>query len=192
MAFAGLAVVAFTADLVSFRLKASKLVNKTETSPLVSDALIDVETTTNRYFDFAGRFSIARPLTWAVYPFKNDGDYDVTLRGPHQMEVDIMTEPIGAGDLSTVRAKLDMAEEKLRVVTHIEEVEFQGQPAFRRLLPLGTITVETIDFISGPRHIHLAASAPRRSFDDLRPVLTAMMESLRTPEEIPTAPRESR
>lgn len=183
MAFAGLAVLAFTSDLVAFRLKASKVVHRTEASPLVTDALIDAETTTNRYTDFAGRFTIARPATWAVYPFKQEGDYDVTLRGPHQMELSIMTQPVGTGGMAKVRAELNEAEERLRIVTNIEETEFKGHPAFRRTLPLGTITVETIDFVEGPLHIHLSASAPRRSFDDLRPVLIAMMESLRLPSK---------
>lgn len=179
MGFAGLAMLALTTDLVTFRLKASKKMNRTESSPLVVDALIDVETTTNRYTDFAGRFTIARPATWAVYPFKQEGDYDVTLRGPHQIEIDIMTMPIGTGGLAAVRAVLDKKEEELRVVTNVEEIEFQGRPAFHRRVPLGTITVEAIDFAEDSLHVHLAASAPRGSFDDLLPVLHAMMDSFR-------------
>lgn len=181
MGFAGLTMLALTTDLVTFRLKADKVVHATATSPLVTDALIDATTTTNRYVDFAGRFSLARPPTWAAYPFRQEGDYDITLRGPHQMELSVMTEAAGTGGLAAVRAKLDAAEEKLRIVTNIEEAEFQGHPAFRRTLPLGTITVETIDYLVGPLHVHLSASAPRGSFEDLRPVLTAMMESIRVP-----------
>ncbi len=179
MAIAGVAMLALTADFVTLRLKADKVFHTTGPSPLITDALLDVATATNRYVDFAGRFSIARPATWAVYPFKQDGDYDVTLRGPHQMEISIMTKPIASDDLAALRAALDSAEERLRIVTNIEEIEFLGHPAFRRTLPLGTITVEAIDFPAGSLHVHLSASAPRKSFDDLRPVLTAMMESLR-------------
>lgn len=179
MAFAGLAMLALTTDLVTLRLKADKAVSTDGSSPLVADALIDVTTATNRYADFAGRFTVMQPATWAAYPFRQEGDYDVTLRGPHQLEISIMTGPVGTGGLVAVRAELEKAELNLRIKTNIEEVEFQGHPALRRTLPLGTITVEALDFVSGPLHVHIAASAPRNSFDDLRPVLTAMMESLR-------------
>jgi len=179
LAFAGLAMLALTSDLVTLRLKTDKALSSTGTSPLVTDALLDAATATNRYVDFAGRFSIARPATWAAYPFKQEGDYDVTLRGPHQMEISIMTKSMSTGGLHAIRAELDKAEERLRVVTNIEETEFQGRPAFRRTLRLGTITVETLDFLAGSLHVHISASAPRKSFDDLRPVLVAMMESLR-------------
>ncbi|MCO5061897.1 MAG: hypothetical protein M9963_07830 [Kiritimatiellae bacterium] len=70
LAFAGLAMLALTSDLVTLRLKTDKALSSTGTSPLVTDALLDAATATNRYVDFAGRFSIARPATWAAYPLR--------------------------------------------------------------------------------------------------------------------------
>ncbi|HMP76607.1 MAG TPA: hypothetical protein PKE12_09945 [Kiritimatiellia bacterium] len=184
MALGGLTLLAVTADLSSMRLQADKAVAPDGESSLVADALIAVSTATNRYADFAGRFTAPHPPSWAVYPYKNPGDYDVTLRGPHRMEVAIMTRPIGAGGLAAVHAELKATESRLRIVTNIEETEFHGYPAYRRLLPLGTITVEAIDFAAGPLHVHLAASAPRSSFDDLRPVLAEMMEGVRVNDQM--------
>ncbi len=183
MALAGAAMVALTVDLVTIRLKADKAVSEDGGSTLVADALIEASTATNRYVDAAGRFSLAHPPSWAAYPYRNEGDYDVTLRGPHRMELNIMTRPIATGGLAAVHAELLLAEERLRIKTNIESVEWRGQPAFRRLLPLGTLTIETLDFAAGSLHVHVAASAPRASFDDLRPVLVEMMESLRVDGE---------
>jgi hypothetical protein len=179
MAMGGFALIALTTDLSSMRLQADKAVAADGESTLVADALIEVSTATNRYVDSAGRFTAPHPPSWAAYPYHNPGDYDVTLRGPHRMELAIMTRPIGTGGLAAVRAGLQATEERLRIVTNIEELEFHGRPAFRRRLLLGTITVEAIDFAAGPLHVHIAASAPRKSFDDLHPVLVEMVEGVR-------------
>lgn len=178
MAVAGLAVFALTADLVSLRLRADKAFRDGEGAGLVSDAVIEIATATNRYVDFAGRFSLPQPPSWAAYPFHNEGDYDVTLRGPHQMEISIMTRPVGPGGMADVRATIIENETRARIRTDLEETEFLGRPAFRRVVPLRTITVEALDFIVGPRHVHIAASAPRAAFDDLRPALREMIERI--------------
>lgn len=178
MAIAGVAVIALTADLVSLRLRADRAFSEGGASSLVSDAVIEVATATNRYVDFAGRFSIPLPPSWAAYPYRNEGDYDVTLRGPHQMEISIMTRPIGTGDMAAVRATIVENETRARIRSDIEETAFQGRPAFRRVVPLRTITVEAFDFIAGPLHVHIAASAPRAAFDDLRPALAEMRDRL--------------
>lgn len=178
MAVAALALIGLGANLVSLRIQADRAFSENGESSLVSDALVEVSTAATRYVDPAGRFTIAQPPSWAVYPFKNEGDYDVTLRGPHRMEIAIMTKPIGPAGLAEVRGTLEQMEERLRINTHIEPVDFLGRPAFKRFLQLGTLTVETRDFAAGSLHVHIAASAPRGSFEAIRPVLIAMMESL--------------
>lgn len=185
MAIAALALFGLGADLVSLRLKADKALSNTDGSSLVADALVEVSTATARYTDPAGRFSVAQPPSWAAYPFRKEGDYDVTLRGPHRMEIAIMTKAVGPAGFAAVRGTLEQAEERLRINTHIERVEFQGRPAFKRFLPLGTLSIETRDFAVGPVHIHIAASAPHSSFEALQPVLLAMMESFRPGGEEP-------
>ncbi len=179
MAIAALALFGLGADLVALRLKADKALGDPGGSSLVSDALVEVSTAPLRYADPAGRFSIAHPPSWAAYPFRQEGDYDVTLRGPHRMEIAIMTKAVGPAGLAAVRGALEQAEERLRINTRIETIEFLGHPAYKRFLPLGAITVETRDFAVGPVHVHIAASAPRASFDDLRPVLVEMLDSVR-------------
>jgi hypothetical protein len=181
LAFSAIAVIALTADLVSIRLRADRAFSEGGASSLVSDALIEIATATNRYVDFAGRFSLPHPPSWAAYPYRNEGDYDVTLRGPHRMEINVMTRPIAAPDLEAIRARIVENETRARIRTEIEEITFQGRPAFRRVVPLRTITIEALDFIAGTLHVHVAASAPRAAFDDLRPALHAMVEGLRIP-----------
>lgn len=178
MAVAGIAVFALTADLASLRIRADKAFRNGEAAALVSDAVIEIATATNRYLDFAGRFSIPLPPSWAAYPFRNEGDYDVTLRGPHQMEISIMTRPAGPGGMAAVRATIVENETRARIRTDLEETAFQGRPAIRRVVPLRTITVEALDFLVGPLHVHIAASAPRNAFDDLRPALHEIRERI--------------
>lgn len=185
MAIAGLAMIGLTADLVSLRLRAERALDPKGSSTLVSDAVVEIATATNRYVDFAGRFSLPLPPTWAAYPYQNEGDYDVTLRGPHRMEVCVSTRPIGTGTLEEVRATILANEARARIRTNLEETEFLGRPAFRRVVPLRTFTVEAYDFIAGPWHMHISASAPRNAFDTLRPALMEMCTRLTVGPETP-------
>jgi hypothetical protein len=181
LAFSAIAVLALTADLASIRIRANRAFNESEASSLVSEAVIEIATATNRYVDFAGRFSLPHPPSWAAYPYRNEGDYDVTLRGPHRMEVSVMTRPIATPDMEAIRTRILENEARARIRTDLEEVTFQNRPAFRRVVQLRTISIEALDFIAGSLHFHIAASAPRNAFDDLRPALHAMVEGVRIP-----------
>lgn len=183
MAIAGLALIGLTVDLVSLRLKADQAFQGNGESSLVSDAVIEITTATNRYEDFAGRFSIPLPASWAAYPYRNEGDYDVTLRGPHRMEICISTRRVGPGGMADVQAVIAANEARARIRTDLEQTEFLGRPAFRRVVPLRTITVEAYDFIAGPWHMHVSASAPRNAFETLRPALMEMCARLQVPED---------
>lgn len=183
MALAGLTLIVVTADVTHWRIRADKALDAAGESSLVSEALIDVTTATNRYVDLAGRFTAAWPASWAAYPYKNEGDYAVTLRGPHRMELSIMVLDIGDGGQAAVQAALRSFELQQRIHVPTEPVEFHGRPAYRRRLPLGTITVEAVDFAAGRQHVHIAVSAPRASFEDLRPVLEEMLQRVEVPAD---------
>lgn len=185
MALAGVALFALTADFVNLRLQAERAVGTPEGRGLVSEALVEVATATNRYVDFAGRFSLPHPPSWAVYPYRAEGDYDVTLRGPHRMEICISSHPLREPSLAAVRSEVIRREQRLHMRHHLEEVEFHGRPAIRRVVPLRTMTVEMYDFVSGRLHMQVAVSAPPSSFQDLRPVLLEMLNRMELPSPSP-------
>lgn len=179
MVFALVAVAALTVDLVSLRLRAEKAVRR-DGGSLAADALIEVSTATNRYQDPAGLFSIKLPPAWEAMP---GADYDVTLKGPHQMELGIVVRRADDGGMDGLREHLRKTEERLRITTSVEETQFQGRPAFRRSVPLNKIKAEAVDVLAGGRHVHLMASAPKEAFDELRPALVALMESVELAED---------
>ena len=176
MVFSLLAVVAVSFDLVVLRVKASKALDRSG-STLVAEALIDVTTATNRYRHERRGFSLVQPPGWEALRGASGQDYDVTLRGPHRLELAVMVRDADRGGLEALRASLQKTEERLRVRTSLQDTVFHEQPAFQRVLPLNKIKIESLDYLVGRRHIHIMASAPREVFDDMRPVLVALRET---------------
>lgn len=175
--FSLLAVAAVSFDLVSLRLRADKAMNSGGSS-LVAEALIDVTTATNRYFHDLRGIHIVLPPGWEALRGRGGQDYDITLRGPHHMEVAVTVRDADRGGMETLREQLRKAEERLRIRTSLQDVAFLGQPAFQRVVPLNKIKIESIDYLAGPRHVHIMISAPREAFDDLRPVMVALRETI--------------
>lgn len=178
LVFSALVMAALTVDLSSLRVKADRALRRGSGTGLVADALIGAATATNRYEDPAGRFSVSLPQDWEVRvaPDEQDG---VVMSGPLGMEVTVRVGAAEAGGLAALRGRLEEIEQRLRVKTAIEETVFGGQPALRRTVPLNQSTLETVDFIAGSQAVHLMISAPRETFGDLRPVLIAVLESVR-------------
>lgn len=176
MLFALLAAAAVSFDLVSLRLRAQKAMQDGG-STMVAEALIDVTTATNRYHHERRRFSIACPPGWEAIRGSGGQEYDVTLRGPHQLELAVMRREAERGGPAALRERLRKTEERLRLKTSLQDILFQGQPAFQRVVPLNKIKIESVDFLAGRDHLHIMVSAPREAFDDLRPVLVALRDT---------------
>lgn len=186
MLFGLLLVIGLTADLVSLRLRAEKALHNDGLSSLVAEALIDVTTATNRWSDPAGRFSLAVPPTWTAFA-EEGGDYDVTLRGPLKMELNVALRPAGAGGMDALLLELGEIETNLHLLTSIQADTFQERPAWRRVMPLQKSKIESLDFVRGDWSVHLLMAAPRDAFDELRPVLVELRNrfELETPNNVP-------
>lgn len=177
MLFALLAVIGLTADLISLRLRAEKAVKEDGLASLAADTLIEITTATNRWRDPAGRFSIRLPATWTAVPGTGE-PYDVTLRGPLRMELNVQVRPVGPGGMEALLARLGEIETNLHLTTSIQADEFHGLPAWRRTMPLNKAKLEALDFIRDERAVHVLMSAPPDAFDDLRLALVELRDSL--------------
>lgn len=177
MLFALLAVIGLTVDLVTLRLRAQKALNQDGWSELVSEALIEVSTATSRWTEATGRFSVKLPPGWSVGPEGGD-TYDLTLRGPYRLELQVAVRPAEPGGLEALREKLQAIEERLHLTTRLEADQFHSWPAWRRTMPLQKSTVEALDFLVGDRAVHVLMSAPPETFADFRPVLVELRDSL--------------
>ena len=172
-----LAVIALTVDLVTLRLRAEKALKSDGLSSVVAETLIEVTTSTLRWQAADGRFSIKLPAGWAAAVDAN-GTYDVTLRGPYRLELNVAVRPAGPGGLAGLRETLAAIEANLSLKTSIQEDSFRGVPAWRRTMPLQKSTVETLDWLAGDQSVHVLMAAPPETFADFRPVLVELRESL--------------
>ena len=177
MLFALVAVIGLTVDLVQLRLRAERAWKRDGLSSLVSEALIDVTTSTQRWMEVRGRFSVKQPPGWSAL-VDDQGTYDVTLRGPYKLELSVAVRPADAGGWEALHAKLAQIEESLHLTTSLEAVTFQGRPAWRRTMPLQKSTVEALDFLAGDQAVHVLMAGSRETFADFRPVLAELRESL--------------
>jgi hypothetical protein len=177
MLFALVAVIALTVDLVTLRLRAEKALKSDGLSSLVAETLIEITTSTQRWPAADGRFSIKQPAGWTAV-VDASGTYDVTLRGPYRLELNVAVRPAGPGGLAGLRETLAAIEAKLNLKTSIQEDSFQGVPAWRRTMPLQKSTVETLDWLAGDQSVHVLMAAPPETFADFRPVLVELRESL--------------
>lgn len=175
--FALLAVIGLTVDLVSLRLRAEKALKPDGLSTLVAETLIEVTTATSRWTDPAARFSLKHPPGWTAVA-AGEGTYDLTMRGPYRLELNVAVRPAEPGGLEALRAKLLSIEENLHLTTRLEADTFHGRPAWRRTMPLQKSTVEALDFIVGDQAVHVLMGAPPETFADFRPVLVELRDSL--------------
>lgn len=182
MLFSFVAVIALTVDLVSLRLRAERAIKSDGLGPLVAETLIEVSTATNRWSDPAGRYSLKHPPGWIVAA-EAGGTYDVTLRGPYRLEVNVAMRPAEPGGLEALRQRLVDIESNLNLTTRLEADTFQGQPAWRRTMPLQKSTVESLDFLVGDQAVHVLMAAPPEAFADFRPVLLELRDSLSFADE---------
>ena len=176
MLFALLAVIGLTADLVSLRLRAEKAVKEDGLASLAADTLIDITIATNRWCDPAGRFSIRLPATWTAVPGTGE-PYDLTLRGPLRMELNVQVRPVEPGGMEGLLERLGEIETNLHLTTSIQADQFRDRPAWRRTMPLNKSKLEALDFIQVDQAVHLLMSAPPDAFDDLRPALVELRDS---------------
>lgn len=178
MLFALLAVIGLTVDLVTLRLRAERALKSDGLSSLVAETLIEVSTASNRWVDAAGRFSIKLPPGWTALA-GTGGTYDVTLRGPYRLEINVAVRPAEPGGLAALHQRLQGIESNLNLITRLEPDQYLGQPAWRRTMPLQKSAVEAMDVIVGDRAVHVLMAAPADTFADFRPVLVEMRDSLR-------------
>lgn len=177
MLFALVAVIGLTVDLVTLRLRAEKALKSDGLSSLVAETLIEITTSTQRWQAADGRFSIKQPAGWTAVVDAH-GTYDVTLRGPYRLELNVAVRPAGPGGLAGLRETLVAIEAKLSLQTSIQEDSFRGVAAWRRTMPLQKSTVETLDWLAGDQSVHVLMAAPPDTFADFRPVLVELRDSL--------------
>ncbi len=180
MLFALLAVIALTVDLVTLRLRAERAMKTDGLSTRVAETLIEVSTATQRWVAAGSAFGIRLPPGWTVAA-SNGATYDVTLHGPYRLELSVAVRPAGPGGMEALRDRLLQIEEDLHLTTHLEADSFQGQSAWRRTMRLQKSTVETLDWLVGDQAVHVLMAAPPETFDDFRPVLVELRDSLQVP-----------
>lgn len=177
MLFALLAVIGLTVDLVSLRLRAERAIKSNGLSSLVAETLIEVSTSSNRWVEPAGRFSIKQPPGWSVVTSPG-GTYDATLRGPYRLEINVAVRPAEPGGMEALHQRLQGIESNLNLTTRLEPDQFLGRPAWRRTMPLQKSAVEAMDVIVGGQAVHVLMAAPAETFGDFRPVLVEVRDSL--------------
>ncbi len=177
MLFSLLAVIGLTVDLVSLRLRATRALKEGGVASLATEAMIEVTTTTRRWHDPSGRYSIKWPATWQAAGGEG-GTYGVTLRGPLHMELSVSVRAAEPGGLEALRLRLGVIETNLNLMTRIQADTFQERPAWRRTMPLQKSTVEALDFIQGEQAVHVLMAAPSEAFAELRAVLVELRDSL--------------
>lgn len=178
-----LAVIGLTVDLVTLRLRAQRALKEDGITSVVSDVLIDITTATQRWTSADGRLSMILSPGWNV---AEDGPdtYDVTLRGPYRMELNVAVRDANPGGMEALREELLKIEESLHLTTSLQADTFQGHPAWRRTMPLQKSTVEALDWIDQGLAVHVLMAAPAETFPDFRPVLVELRESLRVQADI--------
>ena len=190
MVFALLAVIGLTVDLVQLRLRAERAIKDNGLTSLVSETLIEVSASTQRWTAAGARFSVKQPPGWSALA-DEEGTYDVTLRGPYKLELSVAVRPAEPGGMEALRAKLAQIEESLHLTTRLEAVTFQGLPAWRRTMPLQKSTVEALDYLVGDQAVHVLMAGSRDTFEDFRPVLAELRDSLQVQAGQPEPMRET-
>lgn len=174
MVFALAAVAALTVDLVSLRMRAARAVGAD--AAIASEALIEVATATNAWIAPDGSFSLRVPRDWTVALEPADGATSVTLRGPHRMELRVVSRAAPEGGIDALRAELETIEQGLSLRTALTGVVHRGGAAWQRSMRLPSGVVETLDFVEGARMYHIVIGAPGGAFDLLRPALVELRD----------------
>ena len=178
MLLALLAVVGLTVDLVSLRLRAQRALKEDGLTSVVSEVQIDISTATQRWTSADSRISLLLPPGWSVAGDAPD-TYDVTLRGPYRLELNVAVRPAEPGGLAALRERLQQIEESLHLTTSLQEDTFHGQPAWRRTMPLQKSTLEALDWLDQGLAVHVMMAAPTEAFADFRPALVELRDTLR-------------
>ena len=172
-------VGAFTLDVQLFK-KRGPVPEKTAN---VGDQLINVLTTQRRHLDPQGRFSVAWPEGWTLQTGADVAPRDAFLFIPNFMELSIQITKVDYIDLAVLEARLKGKEAQFDADTHMEKIDFKGQPAIQRTCRIHTEKLYMLDFLENGYEYHLMVSVPPEKFDSYLPLIK---ELLNTFEVLPT------
>lgn len=126
-----------------------------------------------------GDFSIIPPAGWQIDREGSEGYFDLTFRGPEQLEISCLASPVDYEDFSRLLQTIERKEIDIGLNMHISQGRFGGRPAVLRTIQLETQKVHTIDFLAGGYAHHLLFAAPYELYDRYLPVAEAIFSTYR-------------
>jgi hypothetical protein len=139
-----------------------------------------------RYFDPAGRFSIAVPEGWRWRTGEDAYPYELRVLGPDDTDLCLKISEVDFG-FDGLRAMLAGVEIENGIDTHMSDTNFLGWPAVFRTMQLYHQRVIALDFVAGRNAYHLLAGLPPSRFDEAQPYMLALMDTLKIAPAPPAA-----
>lgn len=144
-----------------------------------AELLLGISSTTNRYVDPLGRFSIGLPAGWQGSFGDTNVEYDALLTGPSKLRLYVMVAQAPGETIDHLKETFRDIEAEERRVMNIAEVSFQGRRAIARSCKVEFEGLSSLDFMDGETAFHLMGVTPRELLDSYKPVITALMETLK-------------
>ena len=171
-----LIAAAFILDARGFFNKQRKTFN----DKTVSEWVITVATSTNRYVDPARRFSIIIPEGWSTKTGADAYPRDVVVFRPTVLELNISVSPVTYDNLDQLKYNLRRIESDWQADTHIEDYDFKGRPAVKRTCRITNEKLFMIDFIERGLAFHFQFSTQPEYFDEYQPLISELLNTIET------------
>lgn len=126
-----------------------------------------------------GDFSIAAPAGWDIDRAGSDGYFDLSFRGPENLEISCLANPVPYDDFSKLLRIIERKEIDIGLNMHIGRGKFRGHQAVIRTIQLETQKLHTIDFLADGFAHHLLFAAPYELYDRYLPVAEAIFATYR-------------
>jgi hypothetical protein len=176
LAFALLAIIAFTADMFVFRKKRSETaVDPTaELQEVVlgldGQAVVDPK---------AGLFSIVPPAGWKIVTGRSAKPHNLRFIGPNGSDISITATKVEYNTFDALVQKLERIQEQYGLNMNIEPIKLNDWPAAKRKTGLHYVTVVSIDFVKNYVAHHIQISIPHNRFETYYPVLMDIVKTYR-------------
>ncbi len=144
-----------------------------------AELLLGISSSTNRYVDPLGRFSIGLPAGWQGRFGDTNVEYDALLTGPAKLKLYVMVAQAPGETIDHLKETFRDIEAEERRVMNVAEVSFQGRRAISRSCKVEFEALSSLDFMDGETSFHLMGVTPRELLDSYKPVITALMETLK-------------